>query len=102
MKLSMIKSLQILLLVIGTALGCAAQPQVKMIYEPVCFEDGTSISGDKDTEALLKKDRLQCDTTYNDKGDTLITVRHTSAFVRMQLEGLPADAGIDHILFVPM
>ena len=98
----MIKSLQILLLVIGTALGCAAQPQVKMIYEPVCFEDGTSISGDKDTEALLKKDRLQCDTTYNDNGDTLITVRHTSAFVRMQLEGLPADAGIDHILFVPM
>ena len=102
MKLRKIRSLQIFLLTVGTALGCAAQPQVKMIYEPVCYEDGTSISSDKDVEFLLKKDRLQCDTTLNENGDTLIIVRHTSAFVRMQLEGLPADAGIDHILLVPM
>ena len=102
MKFNTIRSLQILLLTVGTAIGCAAQPQVKMIYEPVCFEDGTQISGDKDAETVLKKDRLQCDTTFNANGDTLITVRHTSAFVRMQLEGLPADAGIDHILLVPM
>ena len=102
MKLRKIRSLQIFLLTVGTALGCAAQPKVKMIYEPVCYEDGTSISSDKDVEFLLKKDRLQCDTTFNENGDTLIVVRHSSAFVRMQLEGLPADAGIDHILLVPM
>ena len=102
MKLNQIRSLQIFLLTVGTAFGCAAQPQVKMIYEPVCYEDGTSISSDKDAEPFLKKDRLQCDTTFNENGDTLITVRHASAFVRMQLEGLPADAGIDRILLVPM
>lgn len=101
MKTNLITSLQILLLILGTALGCAAQPQ-GMKYEPVCYEDGTSISGERDVEAILKKDRLQCDTTVNNNGDTLITVRHTSAFLRMQLEGLPADAGIDHILLVPM
>ena len=101
MKTNLITSLQILLLILGTALGCAAQPK-GMIYEPVCYEDGTSISGERDVEAILKKDRLQCDTTVSNSGDTLITVRHTSAFLRMQLEGLPADAGIDHILLVPM
>ena len=99
-----------LLLTICTALGCGCaarpqaiiQPQKRMIYEPVRFEDGTPVSDDKEAEALFEKDPVQTDTTFAENGDTLLTVRHTGAFMRIQLEGLPTDAGIDHILLVPM
>ena len=99
-----------LLLTICAALGCGCaarpqaiiQPQKRMIYEPVRFEDGTLVSDDKEAEALFEKDAVQTDTTFAENGDTLLTVRHTGAFMRIQLEGLPTDAGIDHILLVPM
>ena len=103
-----------LLLTICTALGCGCaarpqgmiqpqpQPQKRMIQEPVRFEDGTPVSDEKDAEALFEKDPVQADTTFAENGDTLITMRHTGAFMRIQLEGLPTDAGIDHILLVPM
>ena len=65
-----------------------------MIYEPVRFEDGTLVSDDKEAEALFEKDAVQTDTTFAENGDTLLTVRHTGAFMRIQLEGLPTDAGI--------
>ena len=61
-----------LLLTICTALGCGCaarpqaiiQPQKRMIYEPVRFEDGTPVSDDKEAEALFEKDAVQTDTTF--------------------------------------
>lgn len=83
------------------ATGCKAQfPQT--VREPVRFEDGTSASGDPEGEALFAQDRFLTDTTLNAKGDKVLVLRHESAYVRMQLEGLPADAGIDRILLIPM
>ena len=82
------------------ALSCAAQPKGTVVYESVRFEDGTAVSGDAEAEALFAQDHFVTDTTMTEKGDTLFTVRHTSAYVRMQLDGLPA--GIDKILLVPV
>ena len=82
------------------ALGCSAQPKGKVVYEPVRFEDGTPVEGDAEADSLFAKDRFVTDTTVTEKGDSLFTVRHASAFVRMQLDGLPA--GIDKILLVPV
>ena len=90
--------LSILLLVITSA-GCSAQRGGTM-YEPVRFEDGTPVEGDAEAEALFAQDRFLTDTTLLEKGDTLFTVRHAGAFVRLQLDGLPA--GIDKINLVPM
>ena len=95
------RSLPILLLATCTALGCGAQPQGP-VYEPVRFEDGTPVKDDPEAEALFAQDRLLVDTTFTGKGDTLLVYRHASAFVRIRLEGLPADAGIDRISLVPM
>ena len=83
------------------AFGCKAQPQ-RTVYEPVRFEDGTPVTGDPVADSLFAQDRFLTDTTVTVKGDTVFTVRHASAFVHMQLEGLPADAGIGEILLVPM
>ena len=80
--------------------GCKAQPQGP-VYEPVRFEDGTPVTGEAEADSLFAKDRFLVDTTFTDKGDTVLVFRHASAFVRMQLDGLPADAGIDRILLVP-
>ena len=88
-----------ILLVVCTAVGCAAQTK-ESVYEPVRFEDGTVVADDADAEALFAQDTFLLDTTFTEKGDTLLTFRHASAFVRIQLEGLPV--GIDKISLVPM
>ena len=88
-----------LLLASFTALSCAAQPKGKVVNEPVRFEDGTAVSGDAEAEALFAQDRFVTDTTVTEKGDTLFTVRHASAYVRMQVDGFPE--GIDQLLLVP-
>ena len=90
-----------IVLAVCTAVGCAAQPQGP-VYEPVRFEDGTPVTDDPEAEALFAEDTFLVDTTLTDKGDTLLTFRHASAFVRLQLDGLPADAGIDKIRLVSM
>ena len=90
-----------IVLAVCTAVGCAAQPQGP-VYEPVRFEDGTPVTDDAEAEALFAEDTFLVDTTLTDKGDTLLTFRHASAFVRLQLDGLPADAGIDKIRLVSM
>ena len=82
------------------ALGCSAQPKGKVVYEPVRFEDGTPVAGDAEADSLFAQDRFVTDTTVTEKGDSLFTVRHASAYVRMQLDGLPA--GIDKVLLVPV
>ena len=82
------------------ALGCSAQPKGKVVYEPVRFEDGTPVEGDAKADSLFAQDRFLTDTTVTEKGDTLFNVRHASAYVRMQLDGLPA--GIDKILLAPL
>ena len=90
-----------LLLVSLAAGGCKAQPQ-REVYEPVRFEDGMPVTADEEAEALFAQDSFRVDTTITSKGDTTFTFRHASAFVRLQLDGLPADAGIDRISLVPM
>ena len=82
------------------ALGCSAQPKGKVVYEPVRFEDGTPVAGDAEADSLFAQDHFVTDTTVTEKGDSLFTVRHASAYVRMQLDGLPA--GIDKVLLVPV
>ena len=84
-----------------TILACKAQTQ-GTVHEPVRFEDGTPVAGDPVADSLFAQDRFLTDTTLTEKGDTLFTIRHASAYVRLQLEGLPADAGIDKILLVPI
>jgi hypothetical protein len=88
-----------ILLAISTSLGCSAQ-RGGTVYEPVRFEDGTVVEGEAEAEALFAQDRFVVDTTLLGKGDTLFTFRHASAYVRLQLDGLPA--GIDKISLVPM
>ena len=88
-----------IVLAVCTAVGCAAQPQGP-VYEPVRYEDGTPVTDDPEAEALFGQDTFLVDTTLTGKGDTLFTFRHASAFVRLQLDGLPA--GIDKISLVPM
>ena len=90
-----------ILLTISTSLGCNAQ-RGGTVYEPVRFEDGTPVTNDKEAEALFAQDGFLTDTTFTEKGDTIFVFRHASAFVRLQLDGLPADAGIDRISLVPM
>ena len=90
--------LSLLLASLG-AIGCSAQ-RGGTVYEPVRFEDGTAVEGDVEAEALFAQDRFVVDTTLLEKGDTLFTYRHAGAFVRLQLDGLPA--GIDKITLVPM
>lgn len=88
-----------ILLAISTSLSCSAQ-QSRTVYEPVRFEDGTPVTDDPETETLFGQDTFLVDTTLTGKGDTLFTFHHASAFVRLQLDGLPA--GIDKISLVPM
>ena len=83
------------------ALASCAQPQ-GTVYEPVRYEDGTPVSDDPEAEALFAQDRFLTDTTVSERGDTLLIVRHASAYVRIELDGLPADAGIGEILLVPL
>ena len=88
-----------ILLAISTSLSCSAQ-RGGTVYEPVRFQDGTAVTDDPEAEALFEQDSFLADTTFTPKGDTLITYRHASAFVRLQLDGLPA--GIERISLVPM
>ena len=90
-----------IVLAISTSLSCSAQ-RGGTVYEPVRFEDGTAVTGDAEAEALFAQDRFVVDTTLFGQGDTLFTFRHAGAFVRLQLDGLPADADIDRISLVPM
>ena len=90
-----------LMLVTFAAMGCKAQSP-GTVYEPVRFEDGTAVADDAEAEALFAQDRFLTDTTVTGKGDTLFVVKHASAFVLIQLDGLPADAGIDRISLIPM
>ena len=78
-----------ILLTISTSLGCNAQ-RGGTVYEPVRFEDGTPVTNDKEAEALFAQDGFLTDTTFTEKGDTFFVFRHASAFVRLQLDGLPA------------
>lgn len=87
------------LLTAATAIGCSAQ-RGGTVYEPVRFEGGTVVEGDAEAEALFAQDRFLVDTTFTAKGDTIFVNRHAGAFVRLQLDGLPA--GIDKISLVPM
>ena len=89
-----------LLLASFTAFSCSAQPKGTVVHEPVRFEDGTPVEGDAVADSLFAQDSFVTDTTVTEKGDSLFTVRHAGAFVRMQLDGLPA--GIDRILLVPV
>ena len=88
-----------ILLLVSTSFGCSAQ-RGGTVYEPVRFEDGTPVEGDAEAEALFAQDRFLADTTVLEKGDTLFSFRHAGAFVRLQLDGLPA--GIDKVSLVPM
>lgn len=101
MKRHMKESITILLLILCTVLGCAAQPKAT-VYEPVCYEDGTPVKDDPEAQALFGKDRFLADTTVTQKNDTIIVYSHSSAYLRFQVDGLPANAGIDRILLVPM
>ena len=89
------------LLLASASLGGFAQRR-NTVFEPVRFEDGTPVAGDTEAEKLFAQDTFRADTTIAEGGDTLIVLRHAGAYVRMQLDGLPADAGIDRILLVPM
>ena len=89
-----------LLTACSIAFGCSAQPKGTVVYEPIRFENGTPVAGDAEADSLFAQDRFLTDTTVTEKGDTLFTFRHTSAYVRMQLDGLPA--GINQILLVPV
>ena len=89
-----------LLLALFTALGCGAQTN-GWVIEPVLFEDGTPVY-ESGASSVIGQDAFRVDTTFTEHGDTIITFMHTSAFVRMQLDGLPDDAGIDRITLVPM
>lgn len=82
-----------------TALGCQAQPP-REVFEPVRFEDGTPVTGDAAADSLFARDRFLTDTTVTGKGDTLLVVRHASAFIRMQVDGLPLGAG--RLLLAPV
>ena len=82
-----------------SAIGCSAQ-RGGTVYEPVRFEDGTAVEGDAEAEALFAQDKFLTDTTLTEKGDTLFIVRHSSAYVRLEVDGLPA--GIDKVSLVPM
>lgn len=88
-----------ILLAVSTSIGCSAQ-RGGTVYESVRFEDGTAVTGDAEAEVLFAQDRFLTDTTVTGKGDTLLTVRHASAYVRMQLDGLPE--GIGQILLVSL
>ena len=88
-----------IVLTVCMALGCAAQTHGP-VYEPVRFQDGTPVTDDPEAEAMFGQDEFLSDTTFTHKGDTLVTFRHASAFVRLQLDGLPE--GIDKISLVPM
>jgi predicted Rdx family selenoprotein len=81
------------------ALGCSAQPKGKVVIEPVRFEDGTAVSGDAEADSLFAQDRFVTDTTVTEKGDTLFSIRHTSAYVQMLIDGFPE--GIDQMMLVP-
>jgi hypothetical protein len=93
--------LPILLLAVCTAFPCVAQ-QKSTVTEPVRYEDGTAVTGEAEAEGLFAQDTFRADTTITEGGDTLIVLKHTSAYVRMKLDGLPADAGFDRVLLVPM
>ena len=94
------RTLLSLLLASFTAFSCSAQPKGTVVHEPVRFEDGTPVEGDAVADSLFAQDRFVTDTTVTEKGDSLFTVRHAGAFVRMQLDGLPA--GVDKVLLVPV
>lgn len=89
-----------LLLAVFTALGCGAQTK-EWVIEPVLFEDGTPVS-ESSASPVIGQDAFRVDTTVTHLGDTIITFRHVSTFVRIQMDGLPDDAGIDRITLVPM
>ena len=89
-----------ILLLVSTSLSCSAQ-RGGTVYEPVRFEDGTPVDAAAEgVDDLFAQDRFLTDTTVLAKGDTLFTYRHTGAFVRLQLDGLPE--GIDKIGLVPI
>ena len=89
------------LLLVSSASGGFAQRR-ETVFEPVRFEDGTAVTGDAEAEELFTRDCFRADTTFTQDGDSLIVLRHASAYVRMHLNGLPGDADIDRILLVPM
>ena len=93
--------LLLLLLAVSTAFHCAAQPK-HMGVEPVRFTDGTPVTDDVEAEELFAQDTFRADTTFTEEGDMLVILRHASSYVRMQLDGLPAEAVIDRIMLVPM
>ena len=49
--------------------------------------------------AVISSKAQTADTTVTDKGDTLVSIRHAVASVRLELNGIPA--GIDRISLIP-
>ena len=87
-----------LAVVMLTASRCA-EKQNTLRMEPVRYEDGTAVTGEAEADSLFIQDRFLTDTTCTDKGDTVVTIRHASAYVRMQLGSVPR--GADRILLGP-
>ena len=77
----------------------------------VCFiGDGTSRTvdysdlsayGDEAVSGLVDQDPLLSDFTLTEDGDTLLHIRHASAFLRMELTGIPANTSIARIDLIP-
>ena len=86
--------------VILTASRCDREKDTLRI-EPVRYEDGTIVTGDVQADSLFVQDRFLTDTTFTDKGDTLFIIRHTSAYLRLELTGLQANTPIERIDLIP-
>ena len=85
-----------------SAIGCKAQPQQTVVFEPVRFVDGTPVRGEAKADSLFAQDRFLADSTVTEKGDTLIVMHHSSAFARLELRGLPAKDSLSRIDLVPV
>lgn len=91
------KTLLTLLLTVCLTLGCQAQPQKSVVFEPVRFGDGTAVNeAEAGLAPLLEADSLQTETQVHGT-DTLVVFKHISAFVKLSLEGLPRAGHIDRI-----
>lgn len=95
------KTLLTLLLTVCLTLGCQAQPQKTVVFEPVRYEDGTAVNeAEAGLAPLLEADSLRTETVI-EGSDTLLIYKHVSAFVKLSLEGLPRTGHIDKIDLVP-
>lgn len=59
------------------------------------------IPGDENVKELIDRDFLLSQTTVED-GDTLVSISHAGAFVRLELSGIPDGLRIDRIELAPL